>query len=70
MIKKTTKTMRKVKTRKVKTQKIELSIGELEAAYLACSNYTAPKGTNWKQRSQSKVTIKLREALLNAVLNK
>lgn len=59
------------KNKKVKTEKIELTMSELEVAYVACSNYMPPKSyTKWKPRVQIRTADKLREALLTAVLNK
>ena len=39
---------------------------EIYAAWLACCNYTPPKGTPWKKTSQTKAAQKLRDALSKA----
>lgn len=41
-----------------------LSDIELQAAFLACSNYTPPKGTGWKQHAQTRAQGKMREEIL------
>lgn len=44
---------------------VEFTMSELEQAYIMCSNYTGKK-----PKVQTRVVIKLREALLNAVLKR
>lgn len=54
---------------KAKTKSVEFTMDELEHAYIACSNYTAKNG-NFKPRIQARVVNKIREVLLDAVLNR
>lgn len=60
--------MDKAPRKKSKTIKVNFTPSELEAALIACSNYIS-KTKNWKQRTQVRATNKLREALLNSILN-
>lgn len=55
-----------MKKKSAQTIKIELTLNELKAAFMACSNYTPVKTA----RVQARVVSKLSKALLNAVLNK
>lgn len=59
------KILKKQGIKKNKTQSVQLSISELEAAYVLCSN-----GNYKKPRTQARVVNKIREALMNAVLNR
>lgn len=59
------------KTNKSKTKSVEFTLKELEHAYIACSNYTSKSSSeNFKPRIQVRVVNKIREVLLNAVLNR
>ena len=61
------KTTKVAKTTKAtRTRKVELTIKELECAYVACSSYTISE----KPIIKARLVNKLREALLNAVLNR
>lgn len=50
----------------MKDTTVSLSRTQLEAAFIACSNYTPPRGEPWKQRAQSVAAQRLREGLYRA----
>ena len=46
---------------------VALTKSELQAAFIACSNYTGTQG-DWKQKSQAKAAAKLEKAYINEEL--
>lgn len=50
----------------MKDTMIPLSLAQIEAALIACSNYTPPRGESWAQRSQSIAVQRLRVGRANA----
>ena len=50
------------------TVHVELSAAQAVAVFIACSNYTPPRGASWAQRSQSLAVQAVKQAMRKAGL--